>query len=222
MNRLDRVLGILLLPLGVAAIFLALIFAPEEASMKEAQRIFYFHVASAWNAYLGFLVVFIASIMFLRTGERRWDRLALSSAELGVFFTSITLLSGSVWGRSVWGVWWEWEPRLTSAFVLWLIYIGYLFVRLTAEGDEKKARLAAGLGIIGFFDIPIIHMSVRWWRSLHPEVVRPGKMEMDPLMGVALLGAVLTFTLLYVYILRWRLRVEDMRERVFDLHERIR
>lgn len=222
MNRLDRVLGIVLLPLGVAAIFLALIFAPEEASMKEAQRIFYFHVASAWNAYLGFLVVFIASIMFLRTGERRWDRLALSSAELGVFFTSITLLSGSVWGRSVWGVWWEWEPRLTSAFVLWLIYIGYLFVRLTAEGDEKKARLAAGLGIIGFFDIPIIHMSVRWWRSLHPEVVRPGKMEMDPLMGVALLGAVLTFTLLYVYILRWRLRVEDMRERVFDLHERIR
>lgn len=222
MNRLDRVIGILLVPLGVAAIFLALIFAPEEASMKEAQRIFYFHVASAWNAYLGFLVVFIASIMFLRTGERRWDNLALSSAELGVFFTSITLLSGSVWGRSVWGVWWEWEPRLTSAFVLWLIYIGYLFVRLTAEGDEKKARLAAGLGIIGFFDIPIIHMSVRWWRSLHPEVVRPGKMEMDPLMGVALLGAVLTFTLLYVYILRWRLRVEDMRERVFDLHERIR
>lgn len=222
MNRLDRTLGILLVPLGVVAIFLALVFAPEEASMKEAQRIFYFHVASAWNAYLGFLVVFIASIMFLRTGNGKWDKLALSSAELGVFFTSITLISGAIWGRSVWGVWWTWDPRLTSAFVLWLIYIGYLFIRLTAEGDEKKARIAAGLGIIGFFDVPIIHMSVRWWRSLHPEVVRPGKMEMDPLMGVALLGAVLTFTLLYVYVLRWRLRVEDMRERVLDLKEQLR
>lgn len=208
--------------LGVVALFLAFIIAPEEATMGPPQRIFYFHVASAWNAYLGFLVVFVASIMYLRTGLRKWDRLAFCSAELGVFFTSMALASGMVWGRAVWGIWWDWEPRLTATFILWLIYIGYLFTQMTAEGDEKRARIAAGLGIVGFFDVPIIHMSVRWWRSLHPEVVRPGKMQMESMMGVALLFAVLTFTLFYVYTLKWRLKIEDMRDRVAHFKELVR
>ncbi len=208
--------------LGVVALYLAFIVAPEEAVMGPPQRIFYFHVASAWTAYLGFLVVFVASIAYLRTGARKWDRLAFSSAELGVFFTSMALLSGMTWGRAAWGIWWDWEPRLTSTFILWLVYIGYLFTQMTAEGDEKRARIAAGLGIIGFLDVPIIHMSVRWWRSLHPEVVRPGKMQMEPMMGVALLFAVVTFTLFYVYMLKWRVRTEDLRDRLFHLKEIMR
>lgn len=215
-------MGWLLALMGVAALFLAFLVAPEEATMGPPQRIFYFHVASAWNAYLSFLVVFVASIMFLRSGARRWDRLAFCSAELGVFFTSMALVSGMIWGRSVWGVWWTWDPRLTATLVLWMIYIGYLFIHTTTEGDERRARIAAGLGIIGFFDVPIIHMSVRWWRSLHPEVVRIGKMDMEPLMGVAMAAAMLTFTAFYVYMLRWRLRLEELRGRVAQLKEELR
>ncbi len=215
-------LGWLLAVVGVAALYLAFLVAPEEATMGPPQRIFYFHVASAWNAYLSFLVVFVASIMFLRSSARRWDRLAFCSAELGVFFTSMALVSGMIWGRSVWGVWWTWDPRLTATLVLWMIYIGYLFIHTTAEGDERRARIAAGLGIIGFFDVPIIHMSVRWWRSLHPEVVRIGKMDMEPLMGLAMAAAMLTFTAFYVYMLKWRLRLEELRGRVAQLKEELR
>ncbi len=215
-------LGWLLAVMGPVALAMGLLVAPEEHTMGPPQRIFYFHVASAWNAYLSFLVVFVASILYLRTNERRYDRLAYSSAELGVFFTSMALLSGATWARAVWGTWWTWDPRLTATLVLWLIYIGYLYLRATAEGDERRARLAAALGILGFFDVPIIHMSVRWWRGLHPEVVRIGKMDMEPLMGAAMGVAVLTFTLLYVYILRWRLRTEDLRWRVEAWREHLR
>lgn len=217
-----RFLGWLLLPMGVVALYLGLINAPADVMMADRQRIMYFHVASAWNAYLGFLIVFIASIAYLKTGVRRWDRLAYCSAELGVFFTSIALVSGMIWGWSVWGKPWVWEPRLTTTLLLWFIYIGYLLLRATGEGDERRARMAAGLGIIGFVDVPIVHMSVRWWASVHPYVVGPRKAAMEPSMVLALVFAVFTFTLFYVYILNLRLRIERSRERLQLLKEEIR
>lgn len=207
--------------LGVAALALAFLVAPPEVTMGDRQRIMYFHVASAWNAYLAFFVVFISSILYLRKGERRWDRLALSSAELGVFFTTMALVSGSIWGRSVWGVWWTWDPRLTTTLILWFLYLGYLLLR-SGEEDPRRARLAAVLGIIGFVDVPIIHMSVVWWQSLHPVVIRVGKVDMEPLMVLALVSAVFAFTALYFYLLRYRLGLEGLRERMMLLRERIR
>lgn len=211
----------LLIPVGVLALYLAFILAPPELHMKDRQRIMYFHVASAWNAYLAFIVVFFASVMYLRTSRRRWDHLALSSAELGVFFTSTTLLSGMVWGRSVWNKWWVWDPRLTTTLILWFIYVGYLLLRYTSEGDERRARLAAGLGIIGFIDVPIVHMSAIWWSVYHPPG-NPMDVLMDGRMGMALGVSVLTFTLLYFYLLGWRVRLEGLKERVAVLRERLR
>lgn len=207
--------------LGVVALALAFLYAPPEVTMGDRQRIMYFHVASAWNAYLAFFVVFVSSILYLRKGERRWDRLALSSAELGVFFTTMALVSGSIWGRSVWGVWWTWDPRLTTTLILWFLYLGYLLLR-SGEEDPRRARLAAVLGIIGFVDVPIIHMSVIWWQSLHPVVIRPGKVDMVPPMVLALVASVFAFTALYFYLLRWRLGLEALRERMMLLRERLR
>lgn len=213
--------GWVLLPAGVIGVYLAFLYAPPEQTMLDRQRIMYFHIASAWNAYLGFFVVFVASILYLRTSARRWDRLAYSSAELGVFFTSITLLSGMVWARSVWNVWWTWDPRLTTTLILWFIYLGYLLLRASHEGDERRARLAAGLGIIGFMDVPIVHLSVTWWNSIHP----PRNfvdVNTEPRMVLAIIGAVVTFTLFYVFMLKWRVRLEELRERVYALRERLR
>lgn len=211
----------LLIPVGVLALYLAFIVAPPELQMKDRQRIMYFHVASAWNAYLAFIVVFVASIKYLRSSSRHWDRVALSSAELGVFFTSITLLSGMVWGRSVWNKWWVWDPRLTTTLILWFIYVGYLLLRYTSEGDERRARLAAGLGIIGFIDVPIVHMSAMWWSAFHPPG-NPMDVLMDGRMGMALGASVITFTLLYFFMLGWRVRLEELKERVAVLRERLR
>ncbi len=214
------VFGWAVMVLGVVALALALLVAPPEATMGDRQRIMYFHVASAWNAYLAFFVVFISSLLFLRRGERRWDRLAFCSAELGVFFTTLALVSGSIWGRSVWGVWWTWDPRLTTTLILWFLYIGYLLLR-SGEEDPRRARLAAVLGIIGFVDVPIIHMSVVWWQSLHPVVIRPGKVDMEGSMVLALVAAVFAFTAFYFYLLRFRFRLEEGRERMLLLREKI-
>ncbi len=216
-----RIFPWLLLPMGITSLYLAFVVAPPEATMADRQRIMYFHVASAWNAYLSFLVVFVASIAYLRTGARRWDRTAFCSAELGVFFTSIALVSGMVWGRSVWGKWWVWEPRLTTTLLLWFIYVGYLLLRATGEGDERRARMAAGLGVIGFVDVPIVHMSVKWWNSYHPYVIGLTKVDMVPMMVVALVAAVLTFTVFYVYMLDLRLHMEHLRERTQILKENL-
>lgn len=215
-------LGWVVLALGVVAVYMAMVWAPEEVSMGDAQRIFYFHVPSAWNAYLSFFMVFVSSIAYLRTGKAIWDRRALCSAELGVFFTSMAIVSGAVWGRAVWGTWWTWDPRLTTTLFLWLIYVGYLVLHMTTTNDEKRGRLAAALGVIGFVDVPIIHMSVQWWRGLHPEVIRLGKMNMEPAMGITLLVAMVAFSLFYFYALDWRMKVEDLRARVAILKESLR
>lgn len=215
-----KVIPWLLLPMGIISLYLAFVAAPPEVNMADRQRIMYFHVASAWNAYLGFLVVFVASILYLRTGAARWDRLAHASAELGVFFTGVTLLSGMVWARSVWHVWWTWDPRLTTTLILWFIYVGYLLLRASQEGDERRARVAAGLGIVGFVNVPIVHMSVVWWSSIHPPG-NPVDVVMDRRMLLALLAAVGTFTLLYFSVLGWRVRLEELRERVLALRERL-
>jgi heme exporter protein C len=196
----------------------------QAAMGGDLQRIFYFHVPAAWIAYLAFAVVFAGSVAFLRTRARRWDLVAHASAEIGVVFTTIVLVTGPIWARPVWGTWWQWDARLTSTLVLWLGYVGYLLLRALTPEPERARRLAAVVGIVSFVDVPIVHFSVYWWRTLHPQ----GPTVADPSRSSGLGGPELiaffvalgAFTLLYAWLLGARVRVGKLADEVDDLETR--
>ena len=215
-------LAILALTLLLAALVAAFVIAPTEREMGDVQRIFYFHVASAWTAFLAFFVVFLASIAYLRTKTPRWDIVAASAAEIGIVFTTLTLISGSVWARSAWGTWWTWEPRLTTTLMLWLIYVSYLILREMVEEPDRRAAFAAVFGIIGFVDVPIVFMSIRWWRTLHPQVVGSEGFDMEATMLPALFLSVIAFTVVFLHILILRAGLERSRHEMMELRRRAR
>lgn len=217
-----RLLGYAVYVLVALGLVWTFLVSPTEKVMGDVQRIFYFHVASAWNAFLAFFVVFVASIQYLRTRERRWDLLGYCSAEVGVVFTTIVLLTGPVWARPIWLTWWTWDPRLTTTLILWFIYLAYLVIRSTAESNESQARLAAVFGIIGFLDVPLVFVSARWWRSIHPVLVQKDKMNMEPPMMVAMILAVVSFTLLYAYLTSLRMRIELLDQETREIKETLR
>ena len=175
--------------------------APREVTQGNVQRIMYVHVPAAWVAYLAFGVVLVASIVYLATRARAADRLAHASAEAGVVFTGLAIVAGSIWGKPTWGTWWTWDARLTTTAILFVIYLGYLLLRGMVDDPDRAARYAAVVGIIGALDIPLVHFSVLWWRTLHqpPSVGRPQASAMDPIILTTLLVNVAAFTLLYLY-----------------------
>lgn len=211
----QRVLGIVSIVLVSASVIVSLTLVPPDAVQGQVQRLMYVHVPAAWLAYLSFLVVFIGSVAFLITKQTRWDRLAAASAEVGVLFTALTIILGSLWGKPVWGTWWTWDPRLTTTAILLLIYLGYLAVRRLPASPKRRARWAAVIGIVGFLDVPIVHLSVVWWRSLHqpPTILRPGAPTIAGSMLAALLLGVVAFSVLYSYLMVLRLRVARIEER---------
>jgi heme exporter protein C len=183
--------------------------APREVTQGNVQRIMYLHVPTAWVAYLAFGVVLVASIAYLARRGAGADRLAHASAEVGVVFTGITIAAGSIWGKPTWGTWWTWDARLTSVAILFVMYLGYLLLRGMIEDKERAARYCAVLGIVAALDIPLVHFSVYWWRTLHqpPSVLKPGASSMPPVILVALLVNVAAFTLLYAYFVAKRVRL---------------
>jgi heme exporter protein C len=208
----------------VAVSLVLIFFVAREAQVAmggQLQRIFYVHVPSAWVAYVGFAIVFIASIAFLRTGERRWDLLAHAAAEVGVVFCSLVLITGPIWAHPVWGTWWQWDARLTSSLVLWLTYVGYLFLRALAMDPTRAGRPAAVLGIVGFVNVPLVHFSVYWWRTLHPSGPTPANpTEASGLGGpelAAFFTALIAFTLLAAWLLGLRVRLGRTADRVEEL-----
>lgn len=211
LNKILRVLVPVSLGVVAVALYMALFYAPREATMGDAQRIFYFHVPSAWIGFLSFFIVFVASILFLLKRERKWDALALSAAEIGVLFTTLVLLTGPLWAKAAWGTYWVWDARLTTTLVLWLVYVGYLMLRSSAD-DMKRATMAAVLGIIGFLDVPIIYLSVTWWRTMHPTLVVSESGGLDAAMRITLMVALLSFTLLFAWMLLMRVRLEYKRD----------
>jgi heme exporter protein C len=188
----------------IVALWMVFVYAPTEATMGNVQRIFYFHVPVDWVAFLSFLVVFIASIAYLRTRDRKWDNLAHSSAELGILFTTLMLLTGMLWARPAWGVYWVWEPRLTTALVLWFIYVAYLLVRSYAGEETRGARFAAVLGIVGFIDVPIVALSIVLWRVQHPAPLVFESGGLTSGMLATLLVSLTGFTILYIVLMRVR------------------
>jgi heme exporter protein C len=200
--------------LGVAAglavtalLILGLFVAPPDAVQGEPQRLMYLHVPAAWVAYGSFATVLISSIGYLWRRDLRWDMRAQAAAEVGSGLTALTLMLGSLWGRPVWGVWWAWDPRLVSTAVLLLVYVGYLGVRGLSADAHANARRAAVIGVLGFVEVPVVHFSVLWWRSLHqpPTILQYGAPQIAAPMLAALLTGVAAFTLLGIWVFLRRL-----------------
>jgi heme exporter protein C len=211
----ELVLGWLSLAALAASAVMSLAVAPPDADQGNVQRLMYIHVPAAWLAYLSFAVVFVASIAYLATKKSRWDRMAAASAEIGVLFTALTIVLGSLWGKPVWGTWWTWDPRLTTTAILLLVYVGYLAVRRLPDSPTRRASWAAVVGIVGFVDVPIVHLSVTWWRGLHqgPTIRLLQAPTIAPVMLAALMVGVFAFTLTYVYLMALRLRVGRLEDR---------
>jgi heme exporter protein C len=214
-RRLSTALGWCALgSLGVLAV-LGLWVAPPDAVQRDAQRLMYLHVPAAWLAYLSFAVTALGSALYLwrRTRSAVWDRIAGASAEIGVVFTGLTLVLGSLWGRPVWGIWWAWDARLVSTAVLFFLYVGYLALRrIPGPGRASRCAIAA---LIAFVDVPIVHFSVDWWRTLHQEGTvfnEELKANIRGTMAFTLFWGVLAFTLVYVYLLDRRYRLETLEE----------
>jgi heme exporter protein C len=217
----ERIPGWLAWAVLAAAMYLALIYAPPEKVMGDAQRIMYFHVAAAWNGFLAFGVVFVAALLHLRTGGRGWSRLGYASAELGVFFTTVCIIGGSVWARAVWNTWWTWDPKLTTTLLLWFIFLGYLVIRGAAERDPARERLASVIAIVGFFAVPLVYFSNVWWVGLHPRIVTMQGFAMPPRMVVALMFSFVAFTVVYLWLLGRRLRLVALTEEIAALNDRL-
>jgi heme exporter protein C len=212
-------LGALALVFVLLALYWGLVKAPPDAFQGEVQRIMYLHIPTILTAYLSYFIVFIGSCLYLWKREPRDDVLAHSAAEIGVLLTGLTLIEGSVWGKPTWGVWWTWDARLTLTAILFLIFVGYLMLRSLVEEEGRGAVAAAVLGIIGFLDIPLIHMSVYWWRTLHqpPSILRPDKAPWEnihPSMLIALAISFVAFMLLYFYLLSLRFRLGERHQEI--------
>jgi heme exporter protein C len=199
-----------------ASLYMVFFYAPTEAEMGIVQRIFYVHVPSAWVAFLAFGIVALCSLGYLWLRDERLDAISVASAELGLLFTTIVLVTGPLWGKIAWGAWWVWEPRLTLTLLLWFIYVGYFILRGAADSPERGKRFAAILGIVGAVDIPLIHLSVTWFRSQHPEAVilRPEGPQAAPEIVQTLLVSFLAFTLLFFGLLMVRYGLERLQNRV--------
>lgn len=207
----------------LAALWLVFMVVPTEREMGIVQRIFYFHVSSAWAAYLGFFIVAGASARYLWTGSRAADRLAEASAEVGVLFCTLVLITGPLWARPVWGVWFTWDPRLTMTVILWGIYASYILLRSFGGDDEAVRRWAAVLGIVGVLDIPIIMISVRLLRGIHPAVIarnEGGSGLVDPWMRTGLVVSAVAILLLAAWLIRLRADGARLSEEVALLRRR--
>ncbi len=203
------VVGALIFFAGYAALFLA----PDEKTMHVIQRIFYFHVPSWIAMFVAFSVVFVANIAYLATRKSKWDCLSVSAAEVGVVCCTIGLATGPLWARPVWGIWWTWDARLTTTFILWLLYISYLLLRGLLDDPEKKATLSAVFGIFAFLDVPLVYVSNRLWRTQHPQPVILGGSGsgLDPTMGKVLLLCVIAVMGVMIIVLFDRYRLERLR-----------
>lgn len=211
-SKYRRPLGVLALVAATILVAMAFLYAPEDLKQGPAQRIFYIHVPAAWIGFMAFFVVFVGSLAVLFTGKRRWDDIASSSAEIGTIFTTAVLITGPLWGRPVWGVYWTWDPRLTSYLMLWLIYLSYLVLRGYVADPARRAKYCAVLGIVGFLDVPIVYLSVRWWRSEHPTQLVFERGGLPPEMLITLMVGLATFTLFYAYLMTVRVRTGRLQE----------
>lgn len=191
------ILGWVALGALIGAQILGFAISPPDRDMGHLQKIMYVHVPSAWSAFIAFTVVFACSLLYLWRRQERYDLIAASAAEVGVVLTGLTLALGSIWGRPTWGIWWTWDPRLTTTAILFILYAGYLALRAFVENDEQRARWSAAIGILAFLNVPIVYMSVRWWRTLHQIQSSPSTVDSEYAWGLR--ANAIAFLLLLIY-----------------------
>ncbi len=216
-NRFQKILGVAALVSMLVTLWMIFAWVPTEAQQGIVQRIFYFHVPCAWVSFAAFGIVAVAGIFYLWLGGQIWDDLGHAAAELGMLFCTLMLISGSIWAKPIWGTWWTWDSRLTTSFVLWLLYGGYLMMRAMFGEGEQVARLAAVVGIVAALDVPVVIVSVRLWRTIHPAVLvtrQGGHGLEDPRMIVTLLAGLVAFTILFAWMLMLRFGELRMRTRL--------
>jgi heme exporter protein C len=200
---------------GIAALLLGrnlyvmLLQLPDEVAQGPIFRIIFFHVPFAWTAFLGFFTALAGSVVYLATKNLRYDALAVAATEVGLAFGAGNLVSGMIWGRIIWGIWWTWDPRLTSMLICWLLYAGYLMLRRAIEEPTQRARMAAVLSIFAFVDVPIVFFSIKWWRTQHPQPVVWGGGSMDPAYWNMLFLNWVPILLLGVVLVMIRMRQEE-------------
>ena len=204
--------------LGITS-YLALAIAPTERTMGDVQRIFYYHVPSGWVAFLCFFINFVASIAYLAKRSDASDAWAAAAAEVGVVFCTVLLITGPLWARPVWGIWWTWDARLTTTLVLWLIYVSYLVLRRFSAGGQTQV-LAAAFAVFGFVDVPIVYMSIRWFRTQHPSPVMGGGQNsgLDPAMAHVFLANLAAFTLMGIVFLALRYKLQMSEQALESAH----
>lgn len=189
-----------------------LFYSPTDQLMGSVQKLMYVHVPAAWTSFIAFFIVFISSILYLIRKKIFWDQLASASAEVGVVFTALTLSLGSIWGRPTWGVWWTWDARLTTTAILLFLYVGYIIFRAFIEDRDQRAKLSSPLGILIFLNVPIVYLSVKWWRTLHQ--VQSSPSTMDPQMVMSLRLNALAFLFMLILFIYYRFRLNQLKEKI--------
>jgi len=216
----DRLLPVVTIAAMLAAVYLIFVAVPSDAFQGPVQRIFYVHMAMWLNTFTAFAIVGVASLLYLWRRVPRWDRLGRAAAELGLLFCSLGLATGSIWGKPIWNTWWTWDPRLTLTLILWMIYAAYLLLRTLVNDAQQGATFAAILGVSGIIDLYLINRAVYWWRSIHPAVIvtREGSTGLqDPLMRLTLFVCMIAFFLLFLWLLRLRLRTARLQDALDEL-----
>ena len=204
--------------LMLVALYTIFIYAPVEKTMGVIQKIFYIHVPSAFLAYLAFFITFIASIIYLYRKDPKWDTVAHCAVETGVIFCTIVLITGPIWARPIWNVWWTWDPRLTTTLILWFTYVAYLMLRRSVK-ENRRANLAAVFGIIGFINVPITFFSIRLWRTIHPVVITSQGLNMSWPMKFSLIITFIAFCFLFFALLISRIRLERLKMNIEEIKE---
>lgn len=194
-------------PVMLIALYLNFIWSPDDKVLGPSVRIFYFHMGAASLAGVAFTVTLIASIGYLVTKKMTWDVWAAASAEIGTILTTMILVTGILWGKATWGVWWTWDPRLTATAILWVLFLAYLLLREWNENPERRARFSAVLAVIAYLDVPIDYMTIHWWNSIHPIVITAQGFNLAPAMIVAMFGSMVAFALIFIAWMAIRMRI---------------
>jgi heme exporter protein C len=205
------------------ALYGAFLYAPTERTMGDVQRIFYFHISAWWVSGIAYTVTFVASLLFLWSRSRKADRVAVASAEIGVLFTTVGLVTGPIWAKPVWGVYWTWDARLSTALVLWLMFVGYLMLRRYVPEEGKRGTLSAVAAIIAWVDVPIVYLTIHLFRTQHPQPVIGGGEDagLHPLMTHAFLMALTAFFFFYLWLVHQRLSILTLEDEVDGLHKEL-
>jgi heme exporter protein C len=206
------ILGAVAILLVIAAAYASFFIAPEERTMGLIQRIFYFHVASAWSGFTAFFLCFLGNLLYVWKRDQKYDWLAVSGAEVGLAFTTVVLITGPIWAHPVWGIWWTWDARLTSTFVLWLLYVSYLLLRTLVDEPDRRALLSSLFGIFAFLDVPLVFGAIRWWRTQHPQPVIMGGQGsgLDPTMKSVFFFSALAMHVFMLFLVAERYALEKM------------